>query len=511
MVELNREFLVNKFGSENQLQELTQIEVSYNRTIRKINSNAFKGLVNIEKISVKQIVLEEIEGGLFEDLPNLKYLNLSYNKLKKIDSNAFEGLEQLEELYLYLNELTVINVKLFASLSNLKVLVLDNNKLKTIEPNAFNSLHKLERLTLDNTELEEIDVRLFESLSSLKELTLHNNKLNRIDLNTFKNLTKLEILRLDNNEIENIDEKAFENLINLKKLELNNNKLRGIHSNTFKNLAELEILRLDYNEIEELNHAIFDGLSNLNDLFLNNNKLKWIDRKYFKSLKSMKILQIYENDFKIFSFFTSSEELRYCYDFWRHFKAKIETYGYISDWNIFLEQFDESNEFYNPKLLIVDYYDSIISQIDIYIEELLEKYNEDDVLKKNRKEKDSFKLDTSINPYKIEYQNELKINITPGSTKVHDYLNQVRSKAIEEIKKAKDENLERYEINKEKYKYDRNNLTVETFQEMKNELFKEKFCFLLKVNNNSNKSKLYTIVTDFYLDYYERQEILFLM
>jgi hypothetical protein len=64
-------------------------------------------------------------------------------------------------------------------------------------------------------------------------------------------------------------------------------------------------------------------------------------------------------------------------------------------------------------------------------------------------------------------------------------MNLIRSIAIEEINKAKDENLERYEINKEKFKYDRNNLTVETFQEMKRELFKEKFCFLLKINDNS--------------------------
>jgi Leucine-rich repeat (LRR) protein len=109
MVELNRKFLVNKFGSENQLQELTQIEFSYYYILEWINSNAFKGLVNLEKISLTSNGLEEIEGDLFEDLPNLKYLDLSYNKLKKIDSNAFEGLKQLEELHLNKNELTVIN------------------------------------------------------------------------------------------------------------------------------------------------------------------------------------------------------------------------------------------------------------------------------------------------------------------------------------------------------------------------------------------------------------------
>ena len=99
------------------------------------------------------------------------------------------------------------------------------------------------------------------------------------------------------------------------------------------------------------------------------------------------------------------------------------------------------------------------------------------------------------------------INVKPGSTKIIDYLNLVRSKAIEEINKAKDENLERYVNNKDKY--DLNDSTVEKVQEMKRELFKEKFCFLIKLNNNSNDTnliKFYTIVTDFYLDHFDRQE-----
>ena len=69
-------------------------------------------------------------------------------------------------------------------------------------------------------------------------------------------------------------------------------------------------------------------------------------------------------------------------------------------------------------------------------------------------------------------------------------------------------------MNKDKYKYDRNNLTDENLEDMKRELFKEKFCFLIKVDKDINKRnlfKLHTIVTDFYLNNYERQEIFFLV
>ena len=67
-------------------------------------------------------------------------------------------------------------------------------------------------------------------------------------------------------------------------------------------------------------------------------------------------------------------------------------------------------------------------------------------------------------------------------------MNEYRSKEIEEIKKAKYENLERYESNKEKYKYDRNELTDEKLESIKSELFGEKFCFLLKIDNKSKSN-----------------------
>ena len=51
-----------------------------------------------------------------------------------------------------------------------------------------------------------------------------------------------------------------------------------------------------------------------------------------------------------------------------------------------------------------------------------------------------------------KYQNSAKIE-SKNESMISEYLGLVRSKAIEEIKKAKYENSERYEMNKNKYKY----------------------------------------------------------
>ena len=180
-------------------------------------------------------------------------------------------------------------------------------------------------------------------------------------------------------------------------------------------------------------------------------------------------------------------------------------------------------EFHSPKLLIVDYYDSLISDIDIYTEQLLEKYTENDLLPNEIKSdewliklptyrdsdfenKEFFEIESMFDPYKEFYRFEKKqANVTPESTKVRDYLNLVRSKSIEEINKVKEENLSRYDLNKDKYKYKRDELTTGIIEDMKRELFKDRYCFQIRIDSLFAKRifipfQLLTIVTDFYID-----------
>lgn len=470
MVELNREYLVKKFGSEDRLREAIHIDLYFMyEKINKISLNSFIGLIKAKRLLLEYNEIEEIQGYTFEGLLNLTLLSLNENKLSRTGSLAFEGLVRLEQLLLHRNQITEINESLFKNLSRLKLLKLAENKLKSI------------------------------------------------DLNDFKGLVNLEILSLNKNEIEAIEAGSFDGLSNLKELNLANNKLKHIESNAFKCLTNLKTLRLKNNLLETIEGESFKSLSHLEGLFLNGNKLKEINRKCFESLsvESIEMVGLYDNDSDAFSYFkTTSLGLNK----WDNEKDVLNQKGFLSDWYAFLDQFSPSNnEFHSPKMLIVDYYDDLIRDIDIYTEELLEKYSEDDLLTIEAKPKPQ-KLDLSDefvffkNPYKIEYKNDLMINVTQGSTKIHEYLNLVRSKAIEEINKAKDENLQRYEIKKDKYKIDRADLTEKKVEEMRKELFEEKFCFLVRIDNifyekNNNLFKLYTIVTDFYLDQYERNDI----
>ena len=89
------------------------------------------------------------------------------------------------------------------------------------------------------------------------------------------------------------------------------------------------------NEIEEIDVRLFDSLSNLKVLCLSNNKLKKIYRKCFEPLKSIEVIQIYENvNLNAVSFIKPST--KFLYDTY-----KVNSYGSISEWDNFLQQFPE--------------------------------------------------------------------------------------------------------------------------------------------------------------------------
>lgn len=502
------------------LSNLLELNLNKNK-LKRIDSNTFKGLVKLERLFLEDNEISEISDKAFESLSNLKNLYLPNNKLTRINSNTFKGIgEKLEGLILSYNEITEIEAKSFENFFNLKNLILVNNKLRVVDSNTFKGLKNLEKLSLAKNEIEEFKVDAFEGLFNLKELWLNNNSLKRIDSNTFKDVTELETLSFRENEIEEIESKSFEHLSNLKELRLSNNKLKRIDPNTFKGLEKLKRLELDYNEIEEIDDRLFYGLLNLKLLFLNNNRLKRIDKECFEPLKSIKLIQLFDNQIKILSFFSPSTKLFNS----NYYKNKLDANGFHSNWDTFLEHIHSIGyKFRTPKLLIVDYYDSVISDIDIITEELFEKYNEDEVFKIESNNNNSgleqrseiekfFENEKLIDPYSDEYKYDTDLKITLESGKIHDYLNLVRLKAIEEVKNVRDENLEHYELNKAEYKYNRNDLTAEKVEEIRRELFKEKFCFLLRIDDilkeTELKFKCVIVITDFYLDTYDQYKLL---
>lgn len=120
-----------------------------------------------------------LQNTLFDGAPNLIILFVSANRVENIEF-AFNNLKQL------------------------KYLDLTSNPIGFIDPAVLSNVTRLEHLELRDCNLTEIDSGLFTEQSSLLLLDLSLNNLTEVDLNVFGALKKLEFSKLAATSITNL-------------------------------------------------------------------------------------------------------------------------------------------------------------------------------------------------------------------------------------------------------------------------------------------------------------------
>ncbi|MHA1232721.1 MAG: leucine-rich repeat domain-containing protein [Candidatus Helarchaeota archaeon] len=247
-------------------------------------------------------------------LKQLKYLNLSMNKLKTLP-DFFHKLESLQELYLGINQLRTLPES-FGNLKSLRELYLGVNKLRTL-PDSFGNMSSLQILNLSKNELTTLP-ESFSNLKSLRILSLSNNQLRTLP-ESFGNLKSLQILDLRYNQLTTLPE-SFGNLKSLQELYLGVNQLRTLPESfgslkslqildlssiglrilpeSFGDLKSLRELNLRYNQLKTLPELIFE-LKNLENLSLEGNQLTTLPES-LSNLKSLRELNLRYNQLKTF-------------------------------------------------------------------------------------------------------------------------------------------------------------------------------------------------------------------
>lgn len=167
----------------------------------------------------------------------------------------------------------------------------------------------------------------------------------------------------------------------------------------------------------------------------------------------------------------------------------------------------------HPKHIVIDYYDSLISEVDIFAEELLKNVKGTDHIQESHSQDDGDDLNdsNSSNSFyeQIEKKFEPKSSVkaykfddhvvqTTGEL-VKDFIHSQRIKTIEMIKELQKERLE--EINALILAKNKPTTTQEA-------LFGQKFCFIIQIDKtriNQAAKSLLTVFVDFYLENNEVQ------
>ena len=104
--------------------------------------------INLNRKGYTDIALDT-----FNNLPNLQFLYLDYNKIKKLQPGIFDNLPNLQGLSLINNQIRELQLGIFNKLQQLQILYLSYNQIQELHPGIFNNLPVLYRLYLDNNQI----------------------------------------------------------------------------------------------------------------------------------------------------------------------------------------------------------------------------------------------------------------------------------------------------------------------------------------------------------------------
>ncbi len=184
------------------LQSLTLENTDPYRPLPELSLTAgtLSGLQTLQKLTIGETGLTEIQTDAFRDLTNLTDFSISRNQIPSLPDELFastklqtlslteagqlqvsgatlQGLDQLTTLNLMNNQLQLVGPAPFQGMPNLEELNLENNELLTLPVDTFQGLGKLVRLQLNENNFTVVEVPVFDPLISLNHLDLTDCKI----------------------------------------------------------------------------------------------------------------------------------------------------------------------------------------------------------------------------------------------------------------------------------------------------------------------------------------------
>ncbi|CAH0559217.1 unnamed protein product [Brassicogethes aeneus] len=293
---------LNQFPINGELDsELNYLDVSLNN-IQVLSAKSRLNNTVLRRINLSRNQVSNIDGGFFDEVPNLDALDLSYNNLTSIEPNLLKGLHILHNFDLSYNNLTKLPWGVLSSAKELFIVDLSYNPLAEFLnfPGTLKELEittNLTSISLNNVGFTTLINSFFDGYNKIKHIELADNKMELIPSLP----QSIEFVDLSGNKFTFVSA-AYLNYKSLKVLKLNRMpSLVNIHHYAFFSLRSLKILYItDCSNLKEFNELVFGSTYhnydvNPTSIYLARNGLQIINDSYEYFFDVMKNVDLSDN------------------------------------------------------------------------------------------------------------------------------------------------------------------------------------------------------------------------
>lgn len=260
---------------------------------------SFQDMVNLKTIQLNQVIMEKIERSYFNDLYNLEELSLTGCGIKTIENFSFVNLTKLQHLNLSENYITTLYNDSLVGLVNLISLDLSNNKLKGINRMGRSGVSSSAVRTYSLSSGTVSDAR---EIDSILERVRAPSPLIPWLSSIRRNARAVGPLGWQGKDLPRttIAAYAFSDLVRLRTLNLSENMIMLLPPELFHNLTNLLILDISYNRLMTWDDPVLGSIPNLTELHLRTNLLDGITDAMEVDFRkeSLKLVDLQDNTFK---------------------------------------------------------------------------------------------------------------------------------------------------------------------------------------------------------------------
>lgn len=246
----------------------------------------------VKRITFSNCKSPTVPKQFFKSFTTIPEIGVENSGVEAIASSDFPRDSIFRSLSLAHNKISELPEHLFANMPQVKYVDFSHNRINEIHPATFDDINQsLERLNLSHNRISSLDKEMFAKFEYLDHLDVSFNSVKFVHLD----IGTMHALDLSYNGIRQLYDDSFENMSSLVFLSLNGNNLTKIERKTFAYSTNLNVLNISHNNFAEFDFGVVP--SSLTAIDLNDNQLQVLVGWKESVLPALVMMQISNNAF----------------------------------------------------------------------------------------------------------------------------------------------------------------------------------------------------------------------